>query len=454
MIVSYRLQPLNFNPETPKELVLLSIIAQSFFQPFSLEDNLLVILTALTSGAGVGFNRATLFLKEGEKLKATMWLGPRSPQEAEAIWTMLSSPGLGYAEIVEHNRELISRTMADLWPKLKILSYNLEDDHLTFPALAARKKEIVLVKEAKSESSVDRGFLDFVQVEEFLCLPLVAQNEVMGEIVVDNAITHNPIKAKDIELASLCALLAGNYIYTTRLYKKVLEMEKMAALGEMAAFISHQVRNPIVAIGGFTQQLLKDPCNREKCQRNLNIIQQEIKHLEDIIYKLSYFLKIKIKELLPMDFKPILLNILERPDIKAKARGKFISVRLPDKNPLILCDPVYFEEAIVNLLDNALDVTPAGGRIHIRACQKNKKWLTIVVKDSGPGLDEKSQEKMFSPFFSTKENGLGLGLLFVKRVMETCGGKIEVRTKPGKGTMFRLYFLIKERGNNEKNSSG
>ncbi len=446
MITSYRMQPANFNPEIPKELVLLSIIAQSFFQPFSLEDNLLVILTALTSGAGIGFNRATLFLSEGDKLKATMWLGPRSPEEAEAIWTMLSSPGLGYAEIVEHNRELVSRLLPDLQPKLKALEYNLEDEDLKYPAAAARDKEIVLVSGASTEPRVDRRFLNFVQVEEFLCLPLVARNEIMGEIVVDNAITHAPITARDIELASLCALLAGNYIHTTRLYKKVLEMEKLAALGEMAAFISHQLRNPIVAIGGFTRQLVNQPCNPEKCQRNLHIIQEEIKHLEEIIFRMSHFLRIKIKELLPIDYRPILLGIRERPDIKAKAAGKTITISLPENNSLILCDPVYFEEAMVNLLDNALDATPPGGRVYIRACQRNKKWVTITVKDSGPGLDEKSREKMFSPFFSTKESGLGLGLLFVRRVLESCGGKIEVRSKPGRGTMFRLYFLARERG--------
>ena len=446
MIKTYQIQPANFHPDIPKELVLLSIIAQSFFQPFSLEDNLLVILTALTSGAGIGFNRATLFLTEGDKLKATMWLGPRSPEEAEAIWTILSSPGLGYAEIVEQNRELVNRIMPDLQPRLRLLTYNLEDENLKQPALAARDKEIILVSQASSDPAVDRHFLNFVQVDEFLCLPLVARNEVMGEIVVDNGITHAPIKGRDIELASLCALLAGNYIYTTRLYKKVLEMEKMAALGEMAAFISHQLRNPIVAIGGFTRQLLDQPCDREKCNRNLNIIQQEIQHLEDIIFRMSHFLKIKIKELVPIDYRPILLSVPERPDIKAKARDKRISISLPEDTSLILCDPVYFEEAIVNLLDNALDVTPPGGRVYIRGCRSNRKWVTITVKDSGPGLDEKSQTKMFSPFFSTKETGLGLGLLFVRRVLESCGGKVEVRSKPGRGTMFRLYFLARERG--------
>lgn len=451
MIETYKFQPANFNPDTPKELVLLSIIAQSFFQPFSLEDNLLVILTALTSGAGIGFNRAALFLKEGDKLKAAMWLGPRSPEEAAAIWTLLSSPGIGYAEIVEHNRELLTRTMTDLQPRLKVLTYSLEDDYFKLPALAAKNKEIILVKQAKTEPAVDPNFMDFVQVDEFLCLPLPAHDEVMGIIVADNAITHAPITLKDIELASLCALLAGNYIYTTRLYKRVVEMEKMAALGEMAALVSHQLRNPIVAIGGFTSQLLNNPCDRDKCQRNLNIIQEEIKHLENIIYKISHFLRINIKELVAIDFKPIIKGILERPDIMAKAKDKQIILRLPEETPCILCDPVYFEEAITNLLDNALDVTPSGGQIYIRASQRNKKWVTIIIKDSGPGLDQKAQEKMFSPFFSTKEGGLGLGLLFVKKVMETCGGKVEVKSRPGHGAMFRLYFLSKERSsNNEK----
>ncbi len=444
MIQRFGLQPASFTPQSSKEMVLLSIIAQSFFQPFSLDDNLLVILTALTSGTGVGFNRALLFLREGEKLQARMWLGPRSPEEAQAIWSILSTPGIGYAEIVEHNRELVDRMMEALQPKLKALTYDLDDPDLKIPALAASNQEIILVEEARKEPLVDPNFLEFIGVDSFLCLPLVAKNEVMGEIVVDNGITLAPIKTKDIELASLCALLAGNYIYTTHLYKKVLEMEKMAALGEMAAFISHQLRNPIVTIGGFARQLLNRTCDPEKCQRNLSIIQQETKHLEDIIFKISHFLKISIKELRPIDVRPILMSIMDRPGLKTKAENKRLVLRLADELPKILCDPVYFEEAIVNILDNALDVTPDGGYVYLRAFPVNKKWLKLSIKDSGPGFDEKTREKIFTPFFSTKENGTGLGLLFVKRVMEMCAGKIEVQSKPGHGTLFKLYFRTTE----------
>ena len=223
-------------------------------------------------------------------------------------------------------------------------------------------------------------------------------------------------------------------------------MEKMAALGEMAAFVSHQLRNPIVAIGGFTTQMLSSPCQPERCRRNLNIIQEQVKHLEDIIYKLSHFLKITIRELKPVDVRPILLNLVERPDIKLKAAKKTISLKIPENLPLIQCDPVYFEEAVVNLLDNALDVTPEGGKIYLRARPYNDKYVMIIIKDSGPGLDEKSRDKLFSPFYTTKENGTGLGLLFVKRIIDTCNGKLEVQSKPGRGTMFKLYFKIIERG--------
>jgi len=446
MIERYSLQPNNFNPETPKELVILSIIAQSFFQPFSLEDNLLVILTALTAGSGIGFNRAMLFLNHGMKLKATTWLGPRSPEEAEAIWTMLSSPGIGYAEIVAYNRDLVTKMVKDIQPRLKSLVYDLESRTLPLPAAAAANKEIVVVTEAQNEPVVDSNFIKFIQVDSFLCLPLVAQDEILGEIVVDKGITHAPIEAKDIELARLCALLAGNYIYTTNLYKKVVEMEKMAALGEMAAFVSHQLRNPIVAIGGFTKQILSSPCQPDRCRRNLNIIQEQVKHLEDIIYKLSHFLKITIRELQPVDVRPILLNLVERPDIKLKAARKTISLKINENLPLIQCDPIYFEEAVVNLLDNALDVTPEGGKVYLRARPYNDKYVLIIIKDSGPGLDEKSRDKLFSPFYTTKENGTGLGLLFVKRIIDTCNGKLEVQSKPGRGTMFKLYFKIQERG--------
>ena len=108
-----------FSGETSKEIQLFSIIAQSFFQPFSLLDNLLVIMTALTAGHGVGFNRAMLFLAKADKLKGEFWLGPASAEEAESIWRVLSTPGIGYPEIIEHNRSLLNGEADTLTKRIK-----------------------------------------------------------------------------------------------------------------------------------------------------------------------------------------------------------------------------------------------------------------------------------------------------------------------------------------------
>jgi hypothetical protein len=445
MIEKYSILSPDFERDAPRELMLLSIISQSFFQPFSLEDNLLVILTALTSGSGVGFNRAMLFLKQGDRLKGEMWLGPRSAEEAGLIWEVLSTPGIGYVEIVEHNRALVSKNEDTLSARLKGLVYAADDESALIPAYAACRKEILLVRQASNEPLVDRRFLNVIGIEEFLCIPLLARDDVVGEIILDNAITRTPISAADIKLAGICGLMAGNYIYSATLHRKLLDVEKMAAMGELAMFVTHQLRNPIVAIGGFTEQLLKPDVPEEKRVRNLTIIRDEIRRLEDIIYQMGHFLKVSLKEPVYFDPGPAIAGVLGSPEIQTKARGYDLNVKLEPCLPEILCDPTSFGEVVRNLLDNAFDATPPGGAVSVRGYRKNASAFVLSVRDTGRGVTNPDKEQLFRPFFTTKEKGMGLGLPFTKRVMDTCGGKIEVQSRAGKGALFKLIFLSRER---------
>ena len=445
MIEKYNFLSSDFERDTPREMMLLSIISQSFFQPFSLEDNLLVILTALTSGSGVGFNRAMLFLKEGDRLKGELWLGPRSAEEAGFIWEVLSTPGIGYVEIIEHNRALVSKNEDTLSGRLKGLVYTVDEDTSLIPAYAACRKEILLVKEASSEPLVDRRFLDLIQVEEFLCIPLLARDEVLGEIVLDNAITRTPITPSDIKLAGLCGLIAGNYIYSTTLHRKLIEMGKMAAMGEMAMFVTHQLRNPIVAVGGFTDQLLKPDIPEEKKRRNLTIIRDEVRRLEGIIFQMGHFLKVSLKEPVFFDPGPALAAVFDSPEVQAKAKDHVFKFKLEAGLPEILCDPTSFGEVVRNLLGNAFEATPPGGAVTVRGFRKNNGWFVLSVRDTGKGISNPDKDQLFRPFFTTKEKGMGLGLPFTKRVMDTCGGKIEVQSRVGKGALFKLIFLCREK---------
>jgi signal transduction histidine kinase len=445
MIESYNILSPDFERDAPRELMLLSIISQSFFQPFSLEDNLLVILTALTSGSGVGFNRAMLFLRQGDRLKGEMWLGPRSAEEAGLIWEVLSTPGIGYVEILEHNRALVAKSQDTLSGRLKGLVYAADEESALLPAAAVCRRELLHVREAAADPLVDRRFLNLIGVDEFLCVPLLARDDVVGVIVLDNAITRNPITPSDIKLAGVCGLMAGNYIYSTGLHKKLLEMEKMAAMGEMALFVTHQLRNPIVAVGGFTDQLLKPDVPEDKKQRNLAIIRDEVRRLEDIIYQMGHFLKVSLKEPVYFDPGPALAAVVDSPEVRAKGRGFDLNVRIDPCPPEILCDPTSFGELVRNLLDNAFDATPAGGAVAIRGYRKNRSGYVISVRDNGRGISNPDKDQLFRPFFTTKEKGMGLGLPFIKRVMDTCGGKVDVQSRVGKGTIFRLTFNYRDK---------
>jgi signal transduction histidine kinase len=210
-------------------------------------------------------------------------------------------------------------------------------------------------------------------------------------------------------------------------------------------FVTHQLRNPIVAVGGFTDQLLKPDFPEDKKRRNLTIIRDEVRRLEDIIYQMGHFLKVSLKEPVYFDPGPVLAGVFESPEVQAKAQGCALNVKLEPGLPQILSDPISFGEVVRNLLDNAFDATPAGGRITVRAYRKNRNGFVLSIRDTGKGISNPDKDQLFRPFFTTKEKGMGLGLPFIKRVMDTCGGKIEVQSRAGKGALFKLIFICREK---------
>lgn len=429
-----------FSTETSKEIQLFSIIAQSFFQPFSLMDNLLVIMTALTAGHGVGFNRAMLFLTEADELRGEFWLGPASPEEAESIWRVLSTPGIGYPEIIEHNRSLLNGEADTLSKRIKGLRYPLYKGETMIPVLPVSKNEIVLVRDARKEPLVDKRFQETIDTDEFLCIPLLAGKEALGEIIVDNAIIGKPIRRRDVELASICGLIAGNYIYTSRLQKRIIDMKKVAAMGEMAMFVTHQLRNPLVTIGGFADQLLDPEIGPRKKKRNLQIIQSEIHRLEKTLLRLGRFLRVDVREMSLIDVREMLNLVLESVRPRVERAKVAIDVEVDPGLQAIFCDPIHTAEAVRNLIDNAIDAVGDAGKVHLRAYRENTDWAVVAIQDTGPGIPDSIKGKILESFVSTKEKGMGLGLAYVKRVMDACDGRIEIKSAEGTGTTFKLYF--------------
>ena len=332
-----------------------------------------------------------------------------------------------------------------LTKRVKKLSYPIDKEPSLIPALATSARQMILVREARSEPTVDMRFVETIGVDEFLCIPLVSENEVLGEIILDNAITRLPIRSRDIELASICGLFASNYIYTAKLQKRIVDMKKVAAMGEMAMFVTHQLRNPLVTIGGFADQLLDPQTDERKKKRNIQIIRNEIRRLEKILLRLSQFLKIDVQEKVAVDVQDI-LNVVQE-SVRPRIGGRRITIDTEVEAGLriIGCDPTNLGEAVRNVLDNAIDAIGCNGRIDMRAYRENANWAVIAVQDTGKGIPEAIKGKIFESFVSTKEKGMGLGLAYVKKVVDACGGRIEIKSSEGQGTTFKLYFKTQPR---------
>jgi hypothetical protein len=361
---------------------------------------------------------------------------------------VLSTPGIGYPEIIEHNRSLLNGGEDTLSARIKKMTYPLYKEEPLIPVLPVSMNEIILVRGAREDSLVDRRFREVIDTDEFLCIPLMAEKEALGEIIVDNAITSKPIRKRDIELASICGLIAGNYIYTAKLQKRLVDMKKVAAMGEMAMFVTHQLRNPMVTIGGFADQLLDPKLGPRKRKRNLQIIRSEIRRLERTLMQLAQFLRVDIREKKAIDVQQMLNLVFESVRPRIDRLKVSLDVEIEAGLRVVICDPIHTGEAIRNVVDNAIDAVGNEGKIYLRAYRENTDWAVIAVQDTGPGIPDSVKDKVFESFVSTKEKGMGLGLAYVKRVMDACGGRIEIKSAEGRGTTFKLYFKTqpKEKG--------
>ncbi|MFW6180972.1 MAG: ATP-binding cassette domain-containing protein [Spirochaetota bacterium] len=226
-----------------------------------------------------------------------------------------------------------------------------------------------------------------------------------------------------------------------RQLEKLLISSRLAAVREMAAAVAHQIRNPL-GILRVSMEMLRDDFQAASNQDNyLRIIETVLDEVNALGLVVSNFLSFArqpalnrktcaVKELvygslgcLPLDHFP----------------GVRIHTAIEDGVPSLYIDKSLMEQAIANLVINALQASPTGGTVDITCRQQDGK-LCIEVRDEGPGMDEETVRKIFNPFFTTKPSGTGLGLSIVHKILEQHNGSIEVHSVQGEGTTFRLFL--------------
>jgi signal transduction histidine kinase len=294
-----------------------------------------------------------------------------------------------------------------------------------------------------------------------LALPLTLQaKKIIGVIVLGDKRSGLKYSSSDVDLLVTIASQTALAVERLQLQEKLIleEMEKkrleeLSALkSEFVSSVSHELRTPLTSIQMFAETLLtrkvKTPRKRDEY---LRIIQGESERLTRLINNVLDFAKIErgIKQytLKPTNVKTILEGVLKSMRYQFEERGFHVTSRLPKSLPLVDADQDAVEEAVINLLSNAMKYAGKSHRIQV-TMKAEKGSLAITVKDKGIGIPEDELASVFEKFYRAREGtakysaGAGLGLALVKHIMDAHGGKVKVESKVGKGSSFTLLFPI------------
>jgi len=544
-----------------QELSRLFFINSVVRSTLDLDKLLKMILTVVTMGDGLGFNRAILFLvDESEQiLKGVMGVGPASPEEARDIWLSMEGKSLG--AIIEEIERGPVRLDSHLDKLSQSLNIDLNGDCILCRCI--KEKRPFNIHNAEEEPSVTLYLKEVLGANAFGVVPLVSRDKIIGLIWVDNLFTGRPIRDEDLQflmgfsshiasaienarlfesvslarselknifesisdmvyftdrdliirrinqavvnrvgkpeeeiIGKKCHEIfhgkdepveacphyksldlkkpcvgeledpylggtfvvsnspifdsAGNFVGTVHISRDITELrtlrervahsERMAALGELAARVAHEIRNPLISVGGFARRLEKKLTG--DVQEYAKIIVNEVSRLENILKEILGFVKSSKINKTRVNINDLMTSIAAfiAPEVEEKKNK--IEMDISETPIMAHIDPDRIKEAVLNIFTNAAQATDHG-TITIRTRQEENEAV-IELTDTGCGIKEENLKNIFNPFFTTKPQGTGLGLAVTHKIIQEHNGKIKVESVWGGGTAFRIYLPLDE----------
>jgi signal transduction histidine kinase len=304
--------------------------------------------------------------------------------------------------------------------------------------------------------------------QEFFVVPLVVKDRATGVILVDNQATGRPLEPERLDALQMFATQAALVLENAHLYstietnnrelllirERMLESDRLAALSSLASGMAHEIRNPLVSIGGFARRIAKLVEPNSPLRGYVEVIQEEVTRLEKLLREildftgenLSYYGDHELAKLIEDTL------ILVQRDLDA---NKIKLAREFAQLPRLHCDDRQMKQVFYNLFQNAIQAMPHGGTLSIRTFPVERPdglYAAASISDTGSGIPMEVLHNIFNPFFSTKDYGTGLGLAIAQRIISRHYGQIEVNNEIGKGVTFIVtlpvakYCLVKDVG--------
>jgi len=327
--------------------------------------------------------------------------------------------------------------------------------------LSASKDQKVELAELFNESKLNE--LDQAEQKTFkdvICSPLMVQQNIVGvTCVYGKASGLDILESEEFSIWSKLARLA---IEKSRMYNELNERleitneelkrresqlirsEKLRSLVEIAMSVAHAIRNPVTVIGGLSRRIYKNMPENDPIRLKFEMIISEASRLEGIVKEFERFFSINRMNLERTDLNLLIEEAADEFLLKCQITPDLILERSLSKVPLICnVDRNLFKRCIMHLLINAKEASMDGLRITLTSSRTDSNAIIDIV-DSGKGMFRHEMDHVFDPFYSTKGEGVGMGLTFVHFVITEHSGQVELTSKKGKGTRFRIWFPLEK----------
>lgn len=244
--------------------------------------------------------------------------------------------------------------------------------------------------------------------------------------------------AAEVGLYFLTGALTGLLVDRERREgRRLKEAENLALLGQAAAAVAHELKTPLIAIGGFAQRISRDLEPNHPYRSQLGIIVDQVRHMENLLRQmLDYSRPLELQQR-PLALPRLVEEVFTLTSPAAQERRVRLVPELPAEDGPLSGDAGRLKQVLINLIDNAVQASPQGGEVKLIA-KREKDALVLQVSDQGAGIPEPEREKIFFPFFTTKSGGTGLGLAITRKIVLAHQGSISVESQPGQGTVFRV----------------
>jgi len=438
------------NERMVRNLTVLQLISRALLTTVQEERLLEIILQGLTLERGLGFDRAVVLMVDeaNQELK-----GIKGAQRSERL------KGLPLFEALQ----------APLAEEVKVEEWRipLRADQGAL-ALAVLQKRPYHVKEPSRESALSTALPPKFAAPEFFVAPLMAKDRATGVLMVDNGASGRPLEEEPLHVLEMFSTQAGLVVENAHLYstieannrelllirERMLESDRLAALSSLASGMAHEIRNPLVSIGGFARRIAKLVDVTSPLRGYVEVIQEEVTRLEKLLREILDFTGENLTFYGDHDLNKLLDDtlLLVQRDLDS---CKIKVVKELAMMPRLHCDDRQIKQVLYNLFQNASQAMHQGGTLTIRTYPVEREdglYEAVAISDTGGGIPLEVLHNIFNPFFSTKDYGTGLGLAIAQRIVSRHYGQVEVNNELGKGVTFIVtlpvakYCLVKEGG--------